>query len=569
SSLEEFTPSLGLFSNSNSTSFASSRTRIKPSTPPSKSTPYLHQKATVMASAIKKPFDFEDGDLTIIIMYEGKRVTGKVSTSAMMLASPVWKKFICPPWTPLPTTDEEEEITGRSQKEQDPGDVDIAEEIVESNDKDEEALPSKATKKQRTSQASESKELDFTEDDGEAFLILLRIAHLHFSKLPVQGLSLDLLLHLATMCDKYDCTRLVKPWIPLWTLDPDIKMENLEKLLFVSWVFRPQTETWNKVPLRAVERLSIDDSGVHRFSGDSSELGRAIALEQMPPGVLERLLSKRQELLGEISELAYVHLHNIPFVYCEYEEDSCVYTRWKKFIYPPFEQLRDSETPTKRKAAITGEGYQDLTQNKILSQPAIPKDDQDHTQDEQTIDYTGFGAEDGGQQQREEQANAEVPNTTRVAEEKPSNDEPPTNEILQIKQKYENTMAKDLDFSDDDGDALLLLLHIVHLQFRYIPPQLDFPLLLQVAVLCDMYDCVQLVQPWLEAWLEDELDTALQPGHEQWLFIAWVFGRENIFNILARKLMEEVEVDKSGRCRVSTGYLKEHMPPGILGKFKL
>ncbi|TVY49044.1 hypothetical protein LOCC1_G001344 [Lachnellula occidentalis] len=303
-----------------------------------------------MAGTFKNPFDFEGGDLTIIVMYEGERVTGKVSASAMMLASPVWKKFICPPWTPLPATDEEE-TNGETQKEQDLGGVNMAAVMVKSDDKDEEPPSSKVTKKQRTSQTSTSKELDFTEDDGEAFLILLRIAHLHFLKLPVQGLSLDLLLQLATVSDKYDCIYLVKPWISQWALDPDIKMKDLEKLLFVAWAFRPEGEMWSKVPLRVVEMLYVDDLGVHQFSGDSSESGRIVALDQMPPGLIERLLSKRQEVMEEIFEIAYCDLNNIPAVGCEYGggEDNCVNARYGSLslglrycaVWPPSRDTMD------------------------------------------------------------------------------------------------------------------------------------------------------------------------------------------------------------------------------------
>ncbi|TVY90016.1 hypothetical protein LAWI1_G005082 [Lachnellula willkommii] len=342
---------LPTFSPPNSTSFASSRTIIKLST--LLNIPILNSTGTrrAMAGAIN-PFDFEGGDLTIVVMYEGKRVTGKVSTSAMMLASPVWKKFIFPPWNPLPATHEEGETTGGSQNAQEPGGVDVAAETVGLDDADQETLSSRAAKKQRTSQASKSKELDFTEDNADTFLILLRIAHLQFSKLPVDGMSLDLLFQLATVSDKYDCIQLVKPWIPLWTVEPEIEMENLEKLLFVALVFRLEDEMWNKVLIRAVERLSIDSEfGAHEFSGDSGELSRTIALDQLPPGLLgefrvanqrsyvkvtnrwfvtciERLLAKRQELLGKIFDAAYEELDYIFDTGCEHGDFACRATRY-------------------------------------------------------------------------------------------------------------------------------------------------------------------------------------------------------------------------------------------------
>ncbi|TVY84245.1 hypothetical protein LSUE1_G001355 [Lachnellula suecica] len=133
--------------------------------------------------------------------------------------------------------------------------------------------------------------------------------------------------------------------------------------------------------------------------------------------------------------------------------------------------------------------------------------------------------------------------------------------------------ARELDFSEDDGDALLLLFRIAHLQFRKIPRRLSFGLLLNIAVLCDEYDYVTLVQPWVSKWLEGSgLEHESGDGDlhdcEQWLFIACVFGKETEFSNIAQILFEGMTVDASGECRSSTGQvLSELLPPGILGKY--
>jgi len=91
-------------------------------------------------SQTKDDFIFEYGDLDIKLTLDGNEMMGKVSARALAMASPVWKKFIYPPFPQV-----------ESDQTADP-------------------LP--------------VKELDFTEDDPTALLILLRVAHLQFKRVP-------------------------------------------------------------------------------------------------------------------------------------------------------------------------------------------------------------------------------------------------------------------------------------------------------------------------------------------------------------------------------------------------
>jgi hypothetical protein len=126
---------------------------------------------------------------------------------------------------------------------------------------------------------------------------------------------------------------------------------------------------------------------------------------------------------------------------------------------------------------------------------------------------------------------------------------------------------KEIDCSEDDPVALLILLNIAHLQFRSIPATLSYEDLYNVAILCDQYDCIQLVQPWLEKWLQDETMRSLKEG-TGWLFIAWVFGRDAVFETLAAHMVEEVQTNAEGQCLDKSGnpIPSNYMPPGILGK---
>jgi hypothetical protein len=124
-----------------------------------------------------------------------------------------------------------------------------------------------------------------------------------------------------------------------------------------------------------------------------------------------------------------------------------------------------------------------------------------------------------------------------------------------------------VEFPEDDPDALLILLKIAHLQFHQIPKSISFSWLTELAVLCDKYDSVRLLQPFIEQWMSPWTLLCLEPGYEDWLFISWSFGCEQIFNLLAASLVLSIELDSEGRILNSGNeLLVDHMPPGSIGE---
>jgi hypothetical protein len=128
---------------------------------------------------------------------------------------------------------------------------------------------------------------------------------------------------------------------------------------------------------------------------------------------------------------------------------------------------------------------------------------------------------------------------------------------------------KQINCTEDDSSALLILLNIAHLQFNEVSNgKLEYSLLFEVAKLCDQYDCVDLVRPWLQPWLAREQSECLKVGQEGWLWITWVFGRENVFEACAKNLAKVVSTDKKGGCLLGNGKLiPEPVPPGIVSRF--
>ncbi|KAF8861571.1 hypothetical protein BDZ45DRAFT_774059 [Acephala macrosclerotiorum] len=129
-------------------------------------------------------FSFEGGEINIIATFKGQRVVGKGNSQFMVAASPVWRKFIFPPWLP-----------------QSPSLQSDSEDIT--ND---------------VSGLNVVKQIDCRDDDGFALLILLRIAHLKFDEVP-NTLPVNTMFNLALLCEQYLCTNLVKPWLTKWFVD--------------------------------------------------------------------------------------------------------------------------------------------------------------------------------------------------------------------------------------------------------------------------------------------------------------------------------------------------------------
>lgn len=139
--------------------------------------------------------------------------------------------------------------------------------------------------------------------------------------------------------------------------------------------------------------------------------------------------------------------------------------------------------------------------------------------------------------------------------------------MLNPENGFQESKSKEVDFSDDNEEALLLLLRIAHLQYSTLPIALTFEQLDQLAILCDKYDTVTLVRPWLEKWVTTELKSfAGLPGYERWLFVAYTLGFTELFEKTATFLVFNCKTNKSGQCLTAIATpLAGDFPLGIIG----
>lgn len=93
---------------------------------------------------------------------------------------------------------------------------------------------------------------------------------------------------------------------------------------------------------------------------------------------------------------------------------------------------------------------------------------------------------------------------------------------------------------EDDATAMLLILRICHVQFSQIPDTPGHELIYQLAVLCDKYDCAQVVRPWLKQWMLP-FNYGRMPYTKGSLLICWTFGKQTVLEEIMLQLVRSAE----------------------------
>ncbi len=134
--------------------------------------------------------------------------------------------------------------------------------------------------------------------------------------------------------------------------------------------------------------------------------------------------------------------------------------------------------------------------------------------------------------------------------------------------------GKQIDFSGDDGEALLVLLNIAHHKYREVPIILPYEKLFETAILIDEYQCIETVFLWVELfWSENRYLESLRDDQEGWLFIAWVFGYEETLSNLAVEIIKWAKLSNGCLLRGNKSnddpdrFFPEPMPIGIFGEW--
>ncbi|KAF4416342.1 hypothetical protein FACUT_12638 [Fusarium acutatum] len=97
----------------------------------------------------------------------------------------------------------------------------------------------------------------------------------------------------------------------------------------------------------------------------------------------------------------------------------------------------------------------------------------------------------------------------------------------------------ELQASEWDAEALVILLDIIHGHHREVPKRISVETLSHIAIIVDYYGCHEIMELVFAAWV-----SYLGPAEEfvkqdplRWLFISWVFRQESLFTTATKMLL--------------------------------
>lgn len=100
----------------------------------------------------------------------------------------------------------------------------------------------------------------------------------------------------------------------------------------------------------------------------------------------------------------------------------------------------------------------------------------------------------------------------------------------------------EIPLPDDDPDALLILLNIIHGHLRRVPRKISVPMLTAISVLVDKYQFHEAAEIFAEIWMDHvkpSMPAQLTEEVLSWLCISWVFKRPFEFSRVTRIIQYE------------------------------
>lgn len=107
-----------------------------------------------------------------------------------------------------------------------------------------------------------------------------------------------------------------------------------------------------------------------------------------------------------------------------------------------------------------------------------------------------------------------------------------------------------VELPEDDSEALIMVLHILHGHFTAIPDAVSRDELYQITILTDKYDMTEVLKPWAQKWVEPflcEKSIPAKKGDEVLLWIAWELGHRTLYMEILVWLIEHCILDKDDR----------------------
>lgn len=127
-----------------------------------------------------------------------------------------------------------------------------------------------------------------------------------------------------------------------------------------------------------------------------------------------------------------------------------------------------------------------------------------------------------------------------------------------------------MSLTDDNPTAFLILMRVAHVQYQLVEAAIiSYEILLALAKICDKYDTITLIGPWIDKWLKPcELQAVEKSymGFEGLAFVAWTFGKPALFGNIAHHLVADMTFDSEDNLKNQGRLVDSTMPPGLIGK---
>lgn len=117
------------------------------------------------------------------------------------------------------------------------------------------------------------------------------------------------------------------------------------------------------------------------------------------------------------------------------------------------------------------------------------------------------------------------------------------------------TGAIELMLPDDNGEAMLILMNLIHGKFFSVPKAITRGLIGEIAILVDKYQLHEVVHSYTETWMSPQNGNRASPATEFrtntdyykfCLEVALIFGSEKVFQLATRKLILQARTPQIG-----------------------
>ncbi|KAK8207565.1 hypothetical protein IWZ01DRAFT_370805 [Phyllosticta capitalensis] len=158
---------------------------------------------------------------------------------------------------------------------------------------------------------SGERKIDLPDDDPVALAILLNIAHLRFDLVP-SPISFSLLLKVTVLTDKYDMTRVIRPWATSWIdglgSQLSVTSPGYEEWLWIAW------ELGNKSKFECLTAHLVKTTRLGKDGKCTTQSGKILdpcgSFQHFPPDIIESIMEVRRKAISDLLDVYYSALDN-------------------------------------------------------------------------------------------------------------------------------------------------------------------------------------------------------------------------------------------------------------------